>query len=131
MTDGPTPAVCWNCTQTWSPELLNALRLGRRLVAEVPAGPGRRAFVDITPRSDDRDAHAATEGWQRPDHDRAFRVEHWSYDEQEIDGWDYDVNAQWVRTGAAANEAALLELIAAWGLRPVDFNYSWNTADPR
>lgn len=51
-------------------------------------------------------------------------MEHWSYDEQEIDGWDYDVNAQWVRTGAAANEAALLELIAAWGLRPVDFNYS-------
>jgi hypothetical protein len=87
---------------TRPPGLLNTLRLGRRLVAEVPAEPGRRAFVDITPERDDLDAQAASEGWQRPDHDRAFRVEHWDYDEQQIDGWDYDIGARQVRAARPA-----------------------------
>ena len=105
--------------------------IGRRLVAEVPARPGRRAFVDITPEADDRDARASHDGWQRPHPNRSFRVERWDYAEQKISGCDYDIGAVRVRTGAAANEAALLKLIAAWDLRPLDFTYPWNTADPR
>jgi hypothetical protein len=121
--DGPIPA--------WPQEMLNALRLGRRLVAEIPARPGRRAFVDITPARDIRDTVAAREGWQRPGQDRAFRVEHWDYDEHQINGWDYDIGAQRMRTGSAIDEVALLNLISAWGLKPTDFNYPWNTADPK
>lgn len=117
--------------EPWPTELLNALRLGRRLVAEVPAAPGRRAFIDITPTRDDRDAQAEREGWQRSDRDRAFRVEHWDYDEQQIGGWDYDIGAQRVHAQVAADETALLGLIAAWGLRPTDFTHPWKTDDPR
>ena len=73
---------------------------------------------------------APAEGWQRPDHDRAFRVEHGYYDEQQTDGWDHDIDAQRVRTAAAANEAAPIELIAVRGLQPIDFTHRWNTAGP-
>jgi hypothetical protein len=69
--DGKTP--------TWPPEKLSALRLGRRLVAEVPAAPGRCAFVDITPILDQRDHLAEHEGWERPDSQRSFRLAHWDY----------------------------------------------------
>ena len=60
---------------------------------------------------------------------RAFRVEHWYYDQQRIDGWDYDIGAQRVRTATAVNVAGPPELITAWGLHPTDF-HPWNTADP-
>ena len=125
------PQTGHGSTATWPADLFNALRLGCRLVAEVPAGPGRRSFVDITPVTDDRDRLADREGWQRPDPDRAFRVQHWDYDAQMIDGWDYDVCARLVRSANVDDEAALLELIAAWGLRPTDLTYPWNTADPK
>jgi hypothetical protein len=39
----------------WPTDKLNALRLGRRLVAEVRAEVGRRSFVDITPTTDGAD----------------------------------------------------------------------------
>jgi len=115
----------------WSTELLNALRLGRTLAVEVAAGPGRRAFVDITPTRTDHDTLAEREGWQRSGRDRAFRIQHWDYDEQYVDGYDYDIGAHLVRAETAADEMALVDLIAAWGLHPADFNYSWNTANPR
>jgi hypothetical protein len=81
-------------TPTWPPDKLNALRLGRRLVAEVPAAPGRRAFVDITPILDRRDHLAGHEGWTRSDPRRSFRLGHWDYDERLIDGFDYDLGAR-------------------------------------
>jgi hypothetical protein len=115
----------------WPENLLSALRLGRRLVAEVPAASGRRAFVDITPVTDARDRQAEQEGWQRSDPGRAFRVQHWDYDERAIDGWDYDVGARLVRSARPESEDALLALIASWGLSPTDFAYPWDTADPR
>lgn len=62
---------------------------------------------------------------------RSGRLEHWDYDGQQIDGWDYDIGAQQVRIATAGNEAALLELIAAWALQPTDFTYPWVTADPK
>jgi len=61
-------------------------------------------LVDITSAGDDRDVGAVRRGWQRLDHNRAFRVEHCYYDRQQIDGWDYDIGAQRVRTATAANE---------------------------
>jgi hypothetical protein len=57
-------------------------------------------------------------------------VEHCYYDQQQIEGWDYDSGAQRVRTAPAAKEAAPLELITAWGLQPTGFTRPWNTADP-
>jgi hypothetical protein len=73
---------------------------------------------------------APAEGWQRPDHDRAFRVEHGDYDEQQIDGWDHDIGAQRVRTATAANEAAPPELITAGDFIPTNFTHRWDTAGP-
>jgi hypothetical protein len=118
-------------TLTWPMENLNALRLGRRLVAEVPAAPGRCSFVDIRPAGNDSDSDAAREGWRRSDPNRSFQIEHWDFDQQQAGGWDRDIGAERVRATTAANENDLLRVIASWGLRPVDFQYPWNTADPR
>lgn len=93
---------------------LSALRLGRRLVAEVPAAPGRRAFVDITPILDQRDHVAKHEGWTRPDRQRSYRLAHWDYDERQIDGWDYDLGARQVRVDTCG-EPRLLDLITRVG----------------
>jgi hypothetical protein len=134
--DAPSPPAVKATSEndaapTWPPGLINALRLGQRLVAEVPTTPGRRAFVDITPIRDDRDALAEREGWQRSDRDRAFRVQHWDYEQEMIDGWDHNVGARRMGDATAPTESALLGVITAWGLRPTDFTYPWNTADPR
>jgi hypothetical protein len=118
-------------TPTWPPDKLSALRLGRRLVAEVPAAAGRRAFVDITPILDRRDHLAGHEGWKRSDPRRSFRLAYWDYDERLIDGFDYDLGARQVRADTAGDEPSLLDLITAWGLTPVQFDYPWNTDDPR
>jgi hypothetical protein len=117
-------------TRTWPLDKLSALRLGRRLVAEVPAAPGRRAFVDITPILDQRDHVAKHEGWTRPDRQRSYRLAHWDYDERQIDGWDYDLGARQVRVDTCG-EPRLLDLITAWGLTPAQFDYPWNADDPQ
>ncbi|MFF8479391.1 hypothetical protein [Streptomyces antibioticus] len=117
---------------TWSPDKLTALRLGRRLVTEVSASrPGRRAFVDITPRRDARDALAAQEGWVRGDASCGFRLEHWEYDADRIDGFDFDVGAVLVRAASAADESALEGALALRGIRPDSFGYPWDIDDPR
>jgi hypothetical protein len=118
-------------TPTWLPDKLSALRLGRRLVAEVPAAPGRRAFVDITPILGQRDDLAEREGWQRPDSQRSFRLAHWDFNERQLEGWDYDIDARWIRVNTATDESSLLRLVAEWGLTPAQFGYPWDTDDPR
>lgn len=51
----------------WPIDKLNALRLGRRLVTEIPAaGPGRRAFATIRPLTTAADETAQTEGFLHP-----------------------------------------------------------------
>lgn len=58
----------------WPVDKLTTLRLGRKLVTEVPASrPGRRAFVDISPIRDRSDDRARDEGWVREDRGRRFR----------------------------------------------------------
>ncbi|GAA2329047.1 hypothetical protein GCM10010246_09580 [Streptomyces cuspidosporus] len=53
-----------NDGSSWPVDKLTALRLGRRLIAEVPAsGPGRRAFVEVRPKKSDTDDQAQGEGW--------------------------------------------------------------------
>ncbi|MEU4690144.1 hypothetical protein [Actinoplanes sp. NPDC023714] len=113
-------------------EKLTALRLGRRLAVEVPATrPDRRAFVDITPGRVEEDGRARREGWTHRSTARAFRVEHWEYDADRIDGYDYDIGAVLVRSGAAADESELLAVLRDWQLDPSAFRYAWDTADPR
>ncbi|MFI8386181.1 hypothetical protein [Streptomyces sp. NPDC085540] len=122
----------------WPVDELTALRLGRRLVTEVPAShPGRRAFVDVTParsRADDRprdEGWACGGGWARGDTGPRFRLKHWEYDGERLDGFDYDVGAVLVASAEAPDEAGLLAALIAWGLRPGAFAYPWETDDPR
>jgi hypothetical protein len=68
---------------------------------------------------------------QRPDSNRSFRLAHWDYDERQIEGWDYDLDARQIRFDTAADEASLLRLVVAWGLMPAHFGYPWDTDDPR
>jgi hypothetical protein len=117
----------------WPTDKLNALRLGHRLVAEVPAGaPGRRAFVSIRPATGPEDAAAGDAGWTRSSRSRSFHVDHWEYDQTWLDTWDYDIGATHLHHHHhAANEAELSEVVNRLGLAPADFDYPWNTADPR
>ncbi|GAA2633856.1 hypothetical protein [Paractinoplanes durhamensis] len=102
---------------SWPTELRNALRVGRRLAVEVPgSGPGRRAFVDITPDRGDSPG---------------FTVAHREYDAAMIDGFDYDIGEVLVRRARAADETQLLAVLREWELTPDRFDYAWNTADPR
>lgn len=113
-----------------------------------PRGPGDRCGGTASGRGGARRAGAVrarrrhadgrrlrwrrrAEGWQHPDDNVPSRWGHWYYDQQQIDGWDYDIGAQRVRTARAANKAAPLELITAWGLQPTDLTHSWNIAGPR
>lgn len=116
----------------WPVDKLTALRLGRRLVTEVPAPhPSRRAFVDVTPVRSRADDRARDEGWARSDTGRRFRLTHCEYDGERLDGFDYDIGAVLVASAEAADEAGLLAALTAWGLRPGAFAYPWETDDPR
>ncbi|WP_329537620.1 hypothetical protein OG568_55675 (plasmid) [Streptomyces sp. NBC_01450] len=116
----------------WPVDKLTALRLGRRLVAEVPASrPGHRAFVDVRPEKSDPDAQAQGEGWVRSDAERGFHLEHWEYDCERIDGFDYDIGAFLVRSAGATDESELIAVLNAWGVRPGLFVYPWESEDPK
>ncbi|MGW6843133.1 hypothetical protein [Streptomyces sp. NPDC054958] len=115
----------------WPVDKLTTLRLGRKLVTEVPASrPGRRAFVDISPTRGPSDARARDAGWAREDRDHGFHVRHREYDGERIDGFDHDIGAVLVASADAADEAALRAVLTAWGLRPGAFMYPWETDDP-
>jgi hypothetical protein len=116
----------------WPLAKLSALRLGRRLAVEVPAtDPGRRAFVDITPGAVEGDVQARGEGWTNKSTGRSFRIEHWEYDADLIDGFDYDIGSTLLRSADAANELELLTVLREWQLGPHRFQHAWDTADPR
>ena len=116
----------------WASEKLSALRLGRRLAVEVPAtNPGRRAFIDITPGKVEADAQAHFEGWTHRSASRSFQIEHWDYDADLVDGFDYDIGARLLRSVAAVDESELLTVLRDWQLDPSSFLYAWDTADPR
>ncbi|SEG76224.1 hypothetical protein SAMN05216223_11064 [Actinacidiphila yanglinensis] len=118
--------------QEWPADKLAALRLGRRLVAEVPTGrPDRRAFVDVTPFTVPADIQARRQGWQRTDPTRGFRLTHWEYDAGRILGFDYDIGAVLLNEATAPDEPALAATLEAWHLHPEQFRYPWQTDDPR
>ncbi|MGI5170125.1 hypothetical protein ACQEU3_37815 [Spirillospora sp. CA-253888] len=126
-----TPSHSADGARRWPTDKLNALRLGRRLVTEVFAtGPGRRAFVTIAPITTSADAAARRQGWTRADRDRRFRLSHWEYEAERVYGFDYDIGAVLVRSAMAGDEAELVTVLDAWGLRPDRFLYPWQTDDP-
>ena len=118
--------------QIWPTDKLSALRLGRRLVAEIPATTaGLRAFVDITPLRTPEDTDASQEGWLRTDQHRAYRVQHWQYRADLVDGHDYDIGSTLIQTATATGELELAAMLEAWHLRTDQFLYPWQTDDPR
>ena len=115
----------------WPTDKMTALRLGQRLVAEVPsAGPNRRAFVDITPHATAADTEARVNGWTRTDHERTFTLRHWDYDAVRLDGYDYDIGAFLIRSTTVVGEPDLAAALRAWRLHPAQFQYPWHTDDP-
>lgn len=127
-----TPPPSAGGPRQWPTDKLTALRLGQRLITEVPtADPGRRAFVDITPVTTSADTHARRQGWKRADHAREFRLNHWDYDADRIHGFDYDIGAVLVKDATAADEPELATTLEAWKLHPEQFLYPWQTDDPR
>ncbi|GAB3090430.1 hypothetical protein GCM10027186_59930 [Micromonospora schwarzwaldensis] len=117
----------------WPFEKLSALRLGRRLAVEVPAtDPGRRAFVDITPREVDRDAEPRREGWTHRNTARSIkRLSTGSTTQTCSTDSTNDIGSILLRSASAANESELLTVLRKWQLGPHQFQYAWDTADPR
>ncbi|MER5569504.1 hypothetical protein ABT083_25305 [Streptomyces goshikiensis] len=121
-----------NDTSNWSTDKLTALRLGRRLVAEVPATRNdRRAFVDVTPSQTPRDSEARKQGRVPSDTNRNFRLEHWEYDSELIEGFDYDIGAVLVASAEATGESELVTVLSNWQLNPRQFVYPWDSEDPK
>ncbi|MEU2450757.1 hypothetical protein ABZ605_11925 [Streptomyces sp. NPDC012765] len=121
-----------NDTSNWPTDKLTALRLGRRLVAEVPATrTDRRAFVDITPSQTSRDSEARKQGWVPSDADRRFRLEHWEYDNELMEGFDYDIGAVLIASAEATGESELVNTLTDWQLNPHQFVYPWDSEDPK
>ncbi|MFC3892127.1 hypothetical protein ACFOWZ_11640 [Lentzea rhizosphaerae] len=116
----------------WPTDKLTALRLGQRLVTEVPASrSGRRAFVDITPVATPADAKAGSQGRKRSDDARTFTLQHWDYEADRLDGFDYDMGAVLVKARTATSELELTAALGEWGLRPERFVYPWHSDDPK
>ncbi|MER5908847.1 hypothetical protein ABT150_54415 [Streptomyces mirabilis] len=121
-----------NDASDWPTDKLTALRLGRSLVVEVPASrPDRRAFVDVRPAWSEPDVLARDEGWVRSDVERSFRLEHWEYDPEHMDGFDYDLGAALIKSAGAVDESELSTVLSAWGIQPGLFVHPWETDDPR
>ncbi|MDD9375158.1 hypothetical protein M8Z33_00435 [Streptomyces sp. ZAF1911] len=121
-----------NDASNWPTDKLTALRLGRRLVAEVPAiRSDRRAFVDITPKQTSRDSEARKHGWVPSEADRNFRIEHWEYDSELIEGFDYDIGAVLIASAEATSESELAAVLTDWQLNPRRFVYPWDSEDPK
>jgi hypothetical protein len=126
-----TPDHPTSSGRQWPIDKLNALRLGQRLVTEVPASrPGRRAFVGITPVTTPADVQAHRQGRKRTDRARTFHLQHWDYDAERIDGFDYDIGAVLIKAATAADEPELTATLQAWQLRSEQFLYPWQTDDP-
>ena len=127
-----TPFHPTGSTRQWPTDKLTALRLGQRLVTDVPASrPGRRAFVDVTPLITAADAEARSQGWKRADHARTFTLRHRDYDADRLDGLDYDIGAALIKAATAVGEPELTAILEAWHLHPEQFLYPWQTDDPK
>ncbi|MBN6058110.1 hypothetical protein JYK22_39680, partial [Nonomuraea sp. RK-328] len=110
---------------------LNALRLGRPLVAEVTASrPEYRAWIEIRPLRTDADDAAQREGWTRNDAGRSFRLTHSEYVIEHLDGWDYDIGSNEIKRTIATDEADLSALLQDWGVAPERFTYPWDSDFP-
>jgi ABC-type glycerol-3-phosphate transport system substrate-binding protein len=90
----------------------------------VPSSTSHRALSKGTHRPATRDGPTKA----LP---RSFRIEHWEYDADLLDGFDYDIGSTLLRSADAANEVELLTVLREWQLDPDQFQYAWDTADPR
>jgi hypothetical protein len=69
--------------------------------------------VEIAPLRTPADEEAARRHWKRSDRARTFRLTHWDYDADHIDGHDYDIGAVLVREATAAGESELAAVLDA------------------
>ncbi|OEJ93257.1 hypothetical protein J116_000935 [Streptomyces thermolilacinus SPC6] len=87
--------------------------------------------MDIRPARSEPDVQARDEGWVRSDVARSFRLEHWEYDRERMDGFDYDIGSALIGSADAPDESELNTVLNAWGVRPDLFVYPWESDDPR
>ncbi|KRV47226.1 hypothetical protein AQ490_07035 [Wenjunlia vitaminophila] len=87
--------------------------------------------MDIRPVLIEPDVQARDEGWVRSDGERSFRLEHWEYDCEHMDGFDYDIGSALIGSANAPDESELSTVLNAWGVRPDLFVYPWESDDPR
>ncbi|MBB2947916.1 hypothetical protein FB565_007687 [Actinoplanes lutulentus] len=128
---GTLPGIMDGSEWDWPAVKLSALRLGRRLGVLVPASqPNRWSFVHIVPSSGPADKASLRAGRARSDDTRSFRVTHWEFEADRLEGYDHDLGAVRIRHAEAADEAALLAVLREWRLRPDHFEHSWDTVGP-
>jgi hypothetical protein len=114
--------------------LIEALRLGTPLAAEVPASePERLAGVVIVPKRELLDQRARKEGWKARISDRKYRLFWREYSRRHIEhNWDIvPGDGMWeIRRAEVVDEDALEHMLNEWGVPLDTLTYLWKTDIP-
>ncbi|GLY01232.1 hypothetical protein Acsp01_16110 [Actinoplanes sp. NBRC 101535] len=86
--------------------------------------------MQIVPSTGPADEDAIRAGRARSDDARSFRVTHWEFESDRLEGYDHGIGAVRLRRAEAADEGELLAVLREWRLPPSEFRYSWDTVDP-
>jgi len=114
--------------------LIEALRLGTPLAAEIPASnPERLAGVIILSKREIKDYQARDEGWKARIPDRTFFVYWREYSRHYIENnWDIapDEGMWELKRAEVVGEQALEQLLNEWGIPLETLTYLWKTDIP-
>jgi hypothetical protein len=58
-------------------------------------------------------------------------LEHWEYDRERVDGFDYDIGAALIKSADTSDESELIAVLSEWGVRPGLFVHPWDSGDPK
>lgn len=115
-------------------ELLNALRAGTPLTAEVrECAPERPAWVTTYPSRMAEDATAKREGWKWSSEERSFTLQHREYSREHImHDWDtMEGDGMWqVARREVSSEAELEQLLSDWAVPLASLLYLWRSDNP-
>jgi hypothetical protein len=117
-----------------SSSLIEALRLGTPLAAEVPASNTERlAGILILPKREPEDFQAQREEWKANIPDRKFFVRWREYSRRHIENsWDIAPgDGMWeLKSAEVVGEQALEQLLREWGIPLEALTYLWKTNLP-
>ncbi|MFD4247696.1 hypothetical protein ACFWP3_39855 [Streptomyces sp. NPDC058525] len=86
--------------------------------------------MDITASQAPCDSEAREQGCVPGNTDRSFRLEHWEYDSERIEGFSYDVGGVLMASAGAADESEPVTVLTHWQLSPRQLVCLRDSEDP-